>query len=120
MSCPLELVIARAVERHEFRLGGSDLSFWMSNPFEGFKWQLVHRLDLRRNRVTGEPLASLTLIAWKTVDVHSVLEWIHLAAISPILRANDSRIAEPSRLVKSATATLLSGNQNSNADAPLC
>jgi len=33
----------------------------MSNPFEGFKWQLVHRLDLRRNRVTGEPLASLTL-----------------------------------------------------------
>jgi hypothetical protein len=36
MSCPLELVIARAVERHEFRLGGSDLSFWTSNLLEGF------------------------------------------------------------------------------------
>jgi hypothetical protein len=57
----LELVLARAVERHVFRLGGSDLSFWMRNPFEGFKWQLVHRLDLRRNRLTGDPLASLTL-----------------------------------------------------------
>src|SRR5688572_17778730 len=33
----------------------------MRNPFEGFKWQLVHRLDLRRNHVTGEPLAALTL-----------------------------------------------------------
>jgi hypothetical protein len=61
MSCPLELVLARAVERHVFRLGGSDLSFWMRNPFEGFKWQLVHRLDLRRNCLTGDPLASLTL-----------------------------------------------------------
>lgn len=36
MSCPLEPVLARAVERHVFRLGGSDLSFWMRNPFEGF------------------------------------------------------------------------------------
>jgi hypothetical protein len=37
MSCPLELVIARAVLRHEFRLGGSDLSVWTSNLLEGFK-----------------------------------------------------------------------------------
>ena len=36
MSCPLELGLARAVERHVFRLGGSDQSFWMSNPLEGF------------------------------------------------------------------------------------
>jgi hypothetical protein len=36
MSCPLELVLARAFERHVFRLGGSDLSFWMRNPLEGF------------------------------------------------------------------------------------
>ena len=61
MSGPLELVLARAVDRYVFRLGGSDYSFWMRNPFEGFKWQLVHRIDLSRNHVTGEPLASLTL-----------------------------------------------------------
>ena len=33
----------------------------MSKTFERFKRQLVHQLDLRRNCVTGEPLASLTL-----------------------------------------------------------
>jgi hypothetical protein len=41
MSCPVELVIARAVERHEFRLGGSDLSFWTSNLLEGFNCSLT-------------------------------------------------------------------------------
>jgi hypothetical protein len=61
MSCPMELVLARAVERHVFGSAVRTYRCWMRNPLEKFKWQLVHELDLRRNRVTGEALASLTL-----------------------------------------------------------
>jgi hypothetical protein len=46
MSCPSMLVLARAFEDILFRLGGSDLSFWMRSLLEGFKWQRVHELTL--------------------------------------------------------------------------
>ncbi len=51
MSCPLELVLARAVERQVFYSAVRTYRCSMRNPLERFKWQLVHGLDLRRNRV---------------------------------------------------------------------
>jgi hypothetical protein len=37
MSCPLELVLAQAVERHVFDSAVRTYRFWMRNPLEGFK-----------------------------------------------------------------------------------
>jgi hypothetical protein len=75
MSCPLERVLARAVERHVFRLGGSDLSFWMRNPFERFKWQLVVPGKGRLADTAGVPAPRLqerlcTMIPLKATEIH--------------------------------------------------
>ena len=60
MSCPLELVLARAVEAYVFRLGGSEYRFGRATRSKGWNGSSSTNSSFRRNRVTGVPLASLT------------------------------------------------------------